>query len=275
MERKTIPFDLNEFLRFLSPALDLDEQELFGIPANHSKRIAMIALKIARQVYLSDNEIADIVSLSLLHDNGASPSILHHTRDHCQVGQDNIRGLPLASGPKTAILHHHENYDGSGLFRLTGQEIPLMSQILRLADQLSLHFDLGQVYDRPALREPIFAYVKKDTGTLFSPETADAFLHLSSLSAFWFELTDPVVDQALRMQTPGLRPERTWQEIREITRTVAAILDGKSGRSRSRSVKTAECLLRKAAFHRLDEDTEYGVLIAADLLDCMEISLAG
>jgi len=70
-------FNLNQFLHSIANALDTIEINIFGMPTNHSKRIAYISVIIARELRLSDEEIFDLASLAILHDNGASMKILH------------------------------------------------------------------------------------------------------------------------------------------------------------------------------------------------------
>ena len=50
-------FNLNEFLRAVANALDTIEINIFGMPTNHSKRIAYISVKIACELRLTNEEI--------------------------------------------------------------------------------------------------------------------------------------------------------------------------------------------------------------------------
>ncbi|MFA5853231.1 MAG: hypothetical protein WC820_11040, partial [Spirochaetales bacterium] len=69
-------FNLADFLRGISKALDFIEEDIFGVPTNHSKRIALTSLRIGQMMNLSDKELFDIAALALLHDNGASIKLL-------------------------------------------------------------------------------------------------------------------------------------------------------------------------------------------------------
>src|SRR5674536_335745 len=94
-------FNLNDFLRAVANALDTIEINIFGMPTNHSKRIAYISVEIARELRLTNEEIFDLASLAMLHDNGASMTILHDKllgttkekinvmeliKEHCTIG---------------------------------------------------------------------------------------------------------------------------------------------------------------------------------------------
>lgn len=67
---------LNEFLISISNTLDAIESALFGVPTNHSKRIAYIATRIGHSFKIMPEEIFDLAALSLMHDNGATMKIL-------------------------------------------------------------------------------------------------------------------------------------------------------------------------------------------------------
>ena len=58
-------FNLNEFLRAVANTLDVIEITILGMPTNHSKRIACIAVKMAYELRLTHEEIFDLVSLAL------------------------------------------------------------------------------------------------------------------------------------------------------------------------------------------------------------------
>lgn len=140
-------FNLNEFLIALSFSLDFVEMDIFGVVTNHSKRVAYISMRIAEKLGLSTEEVFDIVSLAILHDNGASEKILHdklkgqkghlqsieNKQEHGIKGEENIRTYPFLTDVHNVIKYHHENYDGSGFFNIKGDNIPLMSQVIRLA----------------------------------------------------------------------------------------------------------------------------------------------
>ena len=127
-------FNLNEFLGAIANTLDIIEIELFGMATNHSKRIAYISVKIAHELSLSDEKIFDLVSLAIMHDNGASLKILHDNlkgsvrekiniiesrKEHCSIGEDNLRNFPFLTNPQNIVKYHHEKYDGSGFFGLS------------------------------------------------------------------------------------------------------------------------------------------------------------
>ncbi len=150
-------FNLTEFLMSICFTLDFVELDLAGVTSNHSKRVSYISFKIGENLGLNKKELYDITALAILHDNGASEKILHnillgkniesltlieHKKEHCTIGERNISSFPFNSNVKNVILYHHENFDGTGFFNVAGNDIPLMSQIIHLADILDLNFNL-------------------------------------------------------------------------------------------------------------------------------------
>ncbi len=116
-------FDIKEFLEAVSNVLDVIETDIFGVPTNHSKRLACITSKLARVMGLSDEFQYDLAALSIMHDNGASLKILHDglsgsskakrdiiesNRDHCRIGEKNISSFPFLTSHENVILYHHE-----------------------------------------------------------------------------------------------------------------------------------------------------------------------
>jgi len=172
------------------------------------------------------------------------------------------------------ILYHHENHDGTGFFGKRGDEIPLMSRIIHLADKLDLECGIKNAADNASERGRVTAYVKRHAGTYFSPETADVFLLLAEQESFWNELTDATISQALLRYTPDFSMEFSYGEIREMTRTFSKIIDAKSAFTELHSSGLAEKVEKMAAYYGFDEDTAQQLLIAADLHDLGKMAVS-
>ena len=69
-----------------------------------------------------------------------------------------------------AILHHHENWDGSGYpDGLKGDEIPLLARIIRIADSI----DAGcseRAYKEAKLFAVVFEEIQHGAGSFYDPE---------------------------------------------------------------------------------------------------------
>jgi response regulator RpfG family c-di-GMP phosphodiesterase len=116
----------------------------------HSRNVGKISVGIAEDMGLSSNDIESIAIASLFHDIGkiGMPEILNKMKvDDMNTEQLNlyikhpIRGQTVIDFVEDMInvglltRHHHESFDGMGFpDRLKGQQIPLGSRIIAIAD---------------------------------------------------------------------------------------------------------------------------------------------
>ena len=112
-------FNLNSFLMGVSTALDLAEKEILNTSSFHSRRVAYISVRIAKELGLSDEEYFDLISLAILHDNGLTEAVLKHNTlhenkklsdlediiEHCPIGEKNIENFPFLTNHKNIILY--------------------------------------------------------------------------------------------------------------------------------------------------------------------------
>ena len=74
------------------------------------------------------------------------------------------------------ILHHHENFDGSGYPKgLKGKEIPLGARIMAVANAFSAMITKRPYRQKIDIKSAIVE-VKKNAGTQFDPYVIHAFL---------------------------------------------------------------------------------------------------
>ena len=181
-------FNLNEFLMAVSFTLDFVEMDILGVTSNHGKRTAYISLKIAEELGLSSEELHDIVALAILHDNGVSEKILHdkfvsadlittkaieRVKEHCTIGEDNAGKYPFLTDVHNVIKYHHEKYDGTGFFNINGEDIPLMSQIIHMADIIEVNFDLEN--NDFEVRQSVLDFINDQEHRMFSTKISYCF----------------------------------------------------------------------------------------------------
>jgi len=157
---------------------------------NHCYRVSVYAARIAARLDLGTERIEDIRAAAMLHDIGKleiSRELLYkaarltkeefeHVQQHVEKGVELIesvggslrRVLPI-------ILAHHDKFDGSGYHPLRGEEIPIESRIISVADVYD-----ALTSDRP-YRKAMSPYDAKEIllkgrGTDFDPRVIDAFL---------------------------------------------------------------------------------------------------
>lgn len=117
----------------------------------HSRKVALLAGKMAAALRLSDEEIADTEYAARIHNIGLindaqrlylqprrlNEDELRHARHHAIVSADILRPIEFLSNIMPMVLYHHTWYDGSGFpGGLWGDEIPLGSRIIHICDAL-------------------------------------------------------------------------------------------------------------------------------------------
>ncbi len=156
---------------------------------NHSYRVSIYASKIAVEMGLDQERIEDVRAASLLHDIGKldiSRDLLYKAsrltgdeteemRKHVAKGGEILQPVGGAlSRIIPIILAHHDKFDGSGYNPARGEEIPLGSRIITVADVYD-----ALTSDRP-YRKAITPFeakeiILKGTGTEFDPAVVRAF----------------------------------------------------------------------------------------------------
>lgn len=156
----------------------------------HSNNVANIALAIAEELQLSNEDKNQLFEVALYHDIGKSKvpeDILYKNgkltgkeweimKQHTIFSEDLYLNFTNMDHPNIrkakAIRHHHENWDGSGYpDRLSGHNIPLYSRIIRIADILDA-ITQPRVYRPYKLKEPL-KVLQEEKGKAVDPELLD------------------------------------------------------------------------------------------------------
>jgi len=156
----------------------------------HSERVMQYSLKIAEELGLSEQEIEDLRTSALLHDIGkiGTCDILLDKPDrltdeefkivkaHPNKGVEILKPIKQIEKLLPVIKHHHERVDGKGYpDGLKGEEIPLLSRIIAVADS----FD-AMTSDRPYRPAPSKEYAMNELirckGSQYDPQIVEAFL---------------------------------------------------------------------------------------------------
>lgn len=279
-------FRLNEFLMAVSFALDFVEMDILGMPSNHGKRTAYISISIAKEMGLSPEELHDVAALAMLHDNGLSEYSLHEklatkelknaallegVKEHCTIGEKNIKNYPLMTNVKNIIKYHHERYDGTGFFNLKGEEIPLMSQIIVIADALEKGFDLqNNDYN---MQNKVYEFVKQQENVSFSSRIVKVFLKVTENEEFWVNLKNNFVSIALEKEIPKYSLDLSFEEIHNITNVLSKIIDSKSSYTQRHSQSLSEKAVIMADFYNLEQEEKMKLIIVADLHDIGKLAV--
>lgn len=264
--------DLNKFLYSISFALDLAENEILNVSSFHSKRVAFIAIQLAQFLNFTDEEKFDLYSYALLHDNGILEAyqndikdVNESFKDHCIIGENNIQAFPFLTKSKDIILYHHEHYDGSGFFGKKGDEIPLMSQVIFLADKLDTQFNLKNItYE---IKTEIEKFLTKNSSKLFSPFLVSKFLELSQQFSFWGSLEYFYTTNQSEILQSSYKVEVSMDEFLHITNILSNLIDSKSKFTAAHSKELASKSKKVIEYFNFDENHQKKILISANLHD--------
>jgi diguanylate cyclase (GGDEF)-like protein/putative nucleotidyltransferase with HDIG domain len=157
---------------------------------HHSEEVTDFAISLGKELGLSDESQKVLRVAGLLHDIGKigvpdrilrKPGRLtadeyETIKQHTLIGDAIVAAIPDLAEVRTAVLAHHERYDGHGYpNQLAGEEIPLLGRILAVTDAYS-----AMITDRPYRKaltvEEALAELVDGKGTQFDPRCVDAFI---------------------------------------------------------------------------------------------------
>lgn len=176
-------------LRSLARAIDAKSPWTAG----HSDRVAALAVEIAGEMGLPEEERARLQRGGLLHDIGklgVPAEILDKPDDlegeewetmkkHTEIGVRILEPVSRYRDILPLVRHHHERWDGGGYpAGLEGEEIPRLARILAVADTVD-----AMLSDRPYRSartvERTLAVVREEAGRQLDPEPARTLVELA------------------------------------------------------------------------------------------------
>ncbi|MEG2104546.1 MAG: HD domain-containing phosphohydrolase [Oscillospiraceae bacterium] len=239
---------------------------------NHNRRVALFAINVGRALGLSEADLSDLYIYAMLHDNGITNKayyvISEQGRDgmeraysHCEVGERNIRNFPFNVNRENIIKYHHEAYDGTGFFGIRGDDIPLLSQIIAIADYSEI------LYRKNSDKREVEAYVLSQRGKKYSDTMVEAFLHAERTIAFWLGMNDTFVSRELDEIVPHSTLSINSEALFKIAAVVGKIIDAKSPFTGSHSQGIAKKIAIMSDFYGFAPNKKSQIVIAAYLHD--------
>jgi putative nucleotidyltransferase with HDIG domain len=170
--------------------------------SGHSRRVKDYAVQIARLMGYEAATVEKIGTAALLHDVGKiydkyAPILAKEARltpeewaiikEHPVDGANLIATMTRLRELVPAVMHHHENWDGSGYPKgLKGIEIPLASRVIMFADTFDA-MTTKRPYRGPLDEAAVRAELVRCRGKQFDPDITDRLL----MSDFWRTLFPP------------------------------------------------------------------------------------
>jgi response regulator RpfG family c-di-GMP phosphodiesterase len=166
----------------------------------HSERVYGLSEELGRACGISTHALDILRIAASFHDIGKigipdhillKPDHLEGEewetmKRHSEIGQSIITSTDLEGAKEAALIirHHHEHFDGSGYpDGLTGQDIPVDSRIISLADSYDA-MAVTRAYHRARSHEEIIEIVQSEVGIKHDPDIMQIFLSVVESSKY-------------------------------------------------------------------------------------------
>ena len=173
-------------IKALAQAMEAKDRYTQG----HSARVAEEAVRIARYLSLSEDEIQNIWIAGFLHDVGKigipesvlnkpgrlDPEEWELVKQHPAFAARILEPIEELGDVIEMVRHHHEHFDGTGYpGGLSGADIPLGARILTVADAYDA-LTSERPYRGPVPEDEALKILEEASGTQFDAVIASAFL---------------------------------------------------------------------------------------------------
>jgi HD-GYP domain-containing protein (c-di-GMP phosphodiesterase class II) len=166
----------------------------------HSERVQELAEALGEAYGLSEDELNTLKVAAAFHDIGKigipdhillKPDRFDETelevmKKHAEIGERIMAATELEDAQQAAqtIRHHHEHFDGTGYpDGLTGEEIPICSRIISIADSYDA-MAMTRTYHHSRTHREIMVTMEKETGRKHDPQLMKIFSGIIESSQF-------------------------------------------------------------------------------------------
>ena len=180
------PLSSDQLLSIVSNLIDAKDPYTGG----HSRRVATLAVAVARQLGLDEHTRGTLWAGGYLHDLGKltvplrvltkrgslDEEELALIRAHPSDGADILESIPSLHHLTTGARYHHERWDGSGYPEgLSGDRIPIVAQIMAVSDAYDA-MTSKRAYRDSRGHEQAVQEIERCSGVHFGPSVTEAFL---------------------------------------------------------------------------------------------------
>lgn len=178
-----------QITRALSLTLESKDEYLIG----HSDNVTKYAVLLGKKLNLTEKDLYILAQASILHDLGkigihdyilSKPGKLtkeewEEMKQHPIKGAKILEVLPFLNEVAKIILYHHEHYDGTGYPEgLKGEQIPLLSRILTLADSVDAMLSERPYKEKKMTVDEMLEEIISQKGKHFDPIIVDKFVEI-------------------------------------------------------------------------------------------------
>lgn len=186
-----IRINLYDLLTCFSNTQDLVSTRL----TNHHQQVAYLAFCLSEYIGLPQSEQRDIFLAALIHDIGALSTkekleLIEtepvNVNSHGFVGAKLLEGFKPLQNAAGIVKFHHVRWDAGKGSAFMGEDVPLASHIIHLADRTCALINpernmLTQLPD-------ILARIREQAGSVFRPNLVDALFEIKEKDYIWLDL---------------------------------------------------------------------------------------
>jgi len=170
----------------LAAAVEAKDPYIYG----HSRLVNKYAFLLAEAIGLPREKLTHLSTAALLHDIGKigipdkilnkagelTDSEWEQMKQHPRISVSIIEHVPNLLPCQSAILHHHERWDGTGYpSGLKAEEIPLEARILAIADAFAA-MTSPRSYRHTLSHGQAMAEMRQGAGSQFDPQLVEIFI---------------------------------------------------------------------------------------------------
>ncbi len=265
---------LNQFVFSLSQALDLINPVL----ADHHKRVAYIALRVAEGIGLTGKAREDVVIAAALHDIGTLPN--HHVANKdspafilrsARFGFQLLQKFKPFRVSANIVRFHNIDWAHGANQEMEGESVPIGSHVVHLSSCVNGLLDRT----KPVLWQAndICAQINEWRGTVLMPEVVDAFLRASSNDSFWLDLNAADLLRLMSERMPFSTVELDSDGLLDFAELLAQMIDFRSRFTATHSSGVAATAGTLAQLFGFPESDCKRVLVAGYLHDLGKLAI--
>ena len=235
---------LRPFVQVLSNVVDL-----VGVDDHaHARRVAYLAVQLARALGFEPSREQRLYEAALLHDCGVSSTREDRrimdggawAQAHCRLGSQRLLAFPPLAHLSGIVLHHRTTWSVLAAHKLP-QDTALDANLIFLANRVD-------AVSRPLQSDELFANVDRIRDAVigfgpdtFEPSLLNTFLDRAGSESFWIPLSIPAAVFALQSEFSAEPAERflDWPRFKQGASLIADVFGAKSRLFREHSLGVA------------------------------------
>lgn len=274
--------NLKDFFNSLSTALDFTYSGLSG----HHRRVAYMAVMLAKKLRLPDERIRTLYMSSIIHDIGAitmrernllAQLEIEDPFTHSEMGYRMVKNIQFLEPMSHIIKSHHDSWRGGNPSGLRGNEIPLESRIINAVDRLDVLLNKNAAYILEQSEEAI-SRLSVLAGRIIDPDIFAELSELASAESFWLDLDYQFLPDLLEKLLAGydfyVKDDMLSDDLLfDVSSLFARVIDSKSVFTHKHSRLVAAVAAKLSLVSGLSQEDADKMLMAGLLHDLGKLSV--